>query len=192
MTALTERRAKRTLAPNHAPLPLIVLGALVLAAVPVIGPAPVRADAPKSSPRNSIRSIQTVRIGKMLTTYDITVTSTTEFPMRDEIVTLSIGGQEFNNSHYIPGGDLNTLVFSLTQKQFQSLPPGATAIIYYGRDDAALPQAQWALGTLDKNMLDRGLIGSPVTASPVAASPVRTGRISASNLHVASQRKGKK
>lgn len=203
MTPRSERRVKRPLAPNSAPLPLLALGAFFLTAAS--GSGPVRADAPSGSHPSSIRSVRTVRSGRIIS-YDITVTSTTEFPMRDELVTLDIGGQEFSNSHYLPGGDLNTLVFSLTQKQFQSLPTVAVGVIYYGKDDAALPKAQWAVGTLDKAMLDHALTASPVTddsilAAPVAGSPISLGRVLAGRVktgpapskpHAIAQRKDKK
>jgi len=180
MTPPTERRAARPLAPARALLPASFFCLLCLGAAP-----PAQADSPAAA-KSSIRSLRTVRTGHALS-YDITVTSTAEFPMRDEIVTLAIGGQEFSNSHYLPGGDLNTLVFSLTPQQFQGLQTGAPAVVYYGRDDAAIPKAQWALGTLNKALLDRVLLPAPVKAAPVKAGPAP-----AVKLPAASQRKGKK
>lgn len=166
MTALTERRATRAPARSRALLP-----ALLFCLLPLGAAAPAGADAPQ----NSIRSIRTVHTGRLVT-YDITVTSSAEFPMNDSVVTLSIGGKEFINSSYAPGGTLNTLVFSLTRSQFQSLKNGAPVAVYYGQDNAAIPAAQWNFGTLDMGLLDKGTISAtptrPVTTvvTPVTAA----------------------
>lgn len=108
-----------------------------------------------TAPQNAIRAIQTVHTGRSVITYSITLTSTAEFPMNDSVVTLSIGGKEFINSTYAPGGTLNTLVFSLTRAQFLSLKSGAPVAVYYGQDNAALPDAQWNFGKLDLSLLDK-------------------------------------
>ena len=207
MTLRSECRAKRPLAPDRAPSPLAALGVSILASVSVSGLTPALADAPAGGHQGKIVSMQTVHTGRLIS-YDITVTSPDEFPMRDEIVTLSVGGETFSNSHYIPGTDLNTLVFSLTQQQFQSLPTGTAAVVYYGQDDAGILKAQWVLGTSDKGILDIPQLGSPIAVSPVRVGPilaapgalvsrVKTGQGSASNTHAASghvvaQQKGKK
>lgn len=156
MTALTPRQAQRPLAWSRVLLPAALLGLLPLAA--------------SAAPSNTVQSIQTVetqvqppqasksRMAKLaapLTTYNITVTSTDDFPMTDSIVTLSIGGKEFTSSAYAPGGAMNTLVFSLTRAQFQSLSTGDKIALYYGADNAALPAAQWNFGTLDLSRLDK-------------------------------------
>ena len=182
MTALTERRAKRTLAWSRALLPALFFCLLSLGAACPVGAV---------TPVNSIRSIRTVRTGGRLVTYDITLTSSAEFPMNDSVVTLSIGGREFINSSYGSDGTLNTLVFSLTRSEFQSLKNGAPVVVYYGEDNAAIPAAQWNFGTLDLGLLDRGtlitlptgpvttigapvtIIGAPVTLTAMTAA-VRT------------------
>ncbi len=163
MSALTERQAKRMLARPRA-LPPLLFPALLCCLLP-LGSVPASADAPQ----NSIRSIRSVVTGGRLTTYDITVTSTAEFPMGDAVVTLSIGGKEFINSSYAPGGTLNSLVFSLTRSQFLSLKNGAPVAVYYGADNAALPAAQWNFGTLDLRLLNRGVISRPISSLPAAS-----------------------
>lgn len=169
MTTLTEWRAGRS--PVPLPLPSAALGAFILAAVSTSSLIPARADTPTGGHQGRILAMKTVHTGRLIS-YDITVTSPDEFPMRDEIVTLSIGGQTFSNSHYLSGGDLNTLVFSLTQKQFQSFPAGTAAVVYYGQDDAAISKAQWVLGTSDKSILDKIQIGIPVVISPARGGPI--------------------
>ncbi len=123
-----------------------------------------------AAPTNTIQSIKTVQTRvvqirapqsraalavALVTTYDVTVSSTDDFPMNDSVVTLSIGGKEFINSSYGLGGTLKTLVFSLTRPQFQSLKTGDPVLVYYGQDNAALPAAQWGFGTLNLSMLDK-------------------------------------
>lgn len=183
MTALTGRRAKRTLAWSRALLPTLLFCLLPLGGVCPASAAP---------PLNSIRSIRTVVTGGRVITYDITLTSSAEFPMNDSVVTLSIGGKEFINSSYGTDGTLNTLVFSLTRSQFQSLKNGAPVVVYYGADNAAIPAAQWNFGTLDLGLLDQGtiitrpirpvmtvgtpvtVVGTPVTATMTAAVKTMT------------------
>lgn len=165
MTALTERRPKRTLARRRALLPTLLFCLLPLGAA-----LPAGAD----TPQNSIRSIRTVLTGGRLITYDITVTSSAEFPMNDAVVTLSIGGKEFINSSYAPGGTLNTLVFSLTRREFQSLKNGAPVAVYYGQDNAAIPAAHWNFGTLNMGLLDRNtIIAEPLRPVTTAVTPAK-------------------
>ncbi len=108
-----------------------------------------------AAPTNTVSAIQTVRTGPSLITYNITVTSSDDFPMNDSVVTLSVGGKEFINSAYGPGGTLKTLVFSLTRPQFLSLKNGDPVFVYYGADNAAVSAAQWSFGTLDLSLLDK-------------------------------------
>lgn len=145
----------------------VLLAAALACLLPLSAPPPTRADAPKSSVaalKNSIVAIRSVVDGRRPTTYTITLTSTAEFPMTNSVVTLNIGGQEFINSSYAPGGSLNTLVFSLTRSQFSSLKSGAPVVVYYGADNAALPAAQWSFGALDLSLLRRV---TPISPGPV-------------------------
>lgn len=191
MTFPPKRWARRTPARSRALLPALLFCLLPL------GGTPAGADAPQ----NSIVSLQTIRTGP-LTTYDIAVTSTAEFPMDDAIVTLNIGGTEFTNSHYAPSGTLNTLVFSLTRAQFLSLKSGAPVAVYYGADNAAIPAARWQFGALNTAMLDRGIAPTLVLPSPIKvtvpvgiAAPVKTSlppSVKAAGAHAATPQKGKK
>ncbi len=180
MTALTPRQAQRPLAWSRVLLPAALFGLLPLAA--------------SAAPTNTVESIQTVQTQVLpppasksqadksktasfaapLTTYNITVTSTDDFPMTDSIITLSIGGKEFTSSAYAPGGAMNSLVFSLTRAQFQSLSTGDKITLYYGADNAALPAAQWNFGTLDLSRLDKPgtAAAKSVTTKTVAAKTV--------------------
>ena len=189
MTSPAKRRARRLPAPSRVLLPTLLLCLLPLGAA-----SPAGAD----TPQNSIVSLQTVHTGPLVT-YDIAVTSTAEFPMGDAIVTLNIGGTEFINSRYAPGGTLNTLVFSLTRTQFLSLKNGAAVSVYYGADNATIPAAQWQFGALNMTMLDRGI--TPVLPSPIkvagpisVAGPVKTTllpSVKAASVHAAAVQKGK-
>lgn len=145
MTSFLKHRAGRTPARSRALVPALFFCLLPLGAALPAGAA---------TPQNSIVSLQTVRTGPLVS-YDIAVTSTAEFPMGDAVVTLNIGGAEFINSRYAPGGTLNTLVFSLTRAQFLSLKNGAPVSVYYGADNAAIPAAQWQFGALNTAMLDK-------------------------------------
>ena len=153
-------------------LPTALLCLLPLSALPA---APAAPAATPGSAASSISALKTARSGRQ-TFYEITVTSTAEFPMRDEAVVLAIGGQEFSYSRYLPGGDMNTLVFSVTAKQFAALPSGAAATVYYGHDDAALPAARWNLGSFDKSLLDRAPVGGPA-GGPALTDTVKSGTV---------------
>lgn len=171
MTSPLKRRAGR------APARSRVLVSALLCLLPLGAALPAGAAAPQ----NTIVSLQTVHTGKLIS-YDIAVTSTAEFPMGDAIVTLNIGGVEFINSHYAPGGTLNTLVFSLTRAQFLSLKNGAAVSVYYGADNAAIPAAQWQFGALNTAMLDKGVIlklPPVVPAKPALLSSVKAAGASA-------------
>lgn len=117
------------------------------------------------APQNAVTAIKTVRSNPSIVTYNITVTSTDEFPMNDSVVTLSVGGKEFINSSYGPDGTLHSLVFSLTRTQFLGLKTGDPVLVYYGASNAALSAAQWDFGTLDLSLLDKPAATTP-TATP--------------------------
>ena len=64
---------------------------------------------------NTVKSIQTVGAN-----VEITVKSAQEFDVRDEVVALQIGSQIFSNSHPPADGDTHTLIFVLTQAEWDS------------------------------------------------------------------------
>ncbi|MGI4789036.1 MAG: hypothetical protein ACRYFS_09320 [Janthinobacterium lividum] len=180
MTARLKRLGERP------PARRALLPTLLCCLLPLVTTISAGADTPK----NSISAIRTVVTDGHLITYDITLTSTAEFPMNDSVVTLSIGGTEFINSTYAPGGTLKTLIFTLTRSQFLSLKNGAPVAVYYGEDNAAISAAQWNFGTLDLSLLDRRIITVPIPVAPIKiAAPIKT--VTAPILHAATQRKGK-
>ncbi len=134
----------------------MLLPALLLCLFPLKGAS--------AAPQNTVTAIKTVHTGASVITYNITVTSSDEFPMNDSVVTLSIGGKEFINSSYGSDGTLHTLVFSLTRLQFLSLKSGAPVLVYYGASNAAISAAQWNFGSLDLSLLDK-----PAASTPTAA-----------------------
>ncbi len=96
---------------------------------------------------NAIQSIRTVQ-----GTVEIELTSATEFPVRDELVRLRIGAQEFTRSRPPRDGRLNALIFTLTAEQFDKLADGDEVIVQYGRDGAS---QRWRFGKLDKRLKDK-------------------------------------
>lgn len=83
---------------------------------------------------------------------DITVTSAREFPVAGMLAVLRIGSQSFTLSRYV-GGDLHTLVFTLTIDEFDALDDGASVSVQYGSGNPAPPGRSWSFGTLRKRCL---------------------------------------
>ena len=78
------------------------------------------------------------------------------FPVRDQIIVLQIGALLFFLSGY-PNGDLNTVVFTLTEEQFAAVSDGDPVIVQYG---IAPSDEVWQFGNLDKSILDQSGIGT--------------------------------
>jgi hypothetical protein len=74
-----------------------------------------------------------------------------EFPVRDQIMVLQIGALQFFLSAY-PNGDLNTVVFTLTEDEFAAVSDGDPVIVQYG---IAPSDEVWRFGNLDKTILDQ-------------------------------------
>jgi len=103
---------------------------------------------------NVIRSIRAVEASTSLQGrpgIEIELSSDQAFPVRNELVVLRIGEQEFSVSRY-PTGDTHALVFTLTPEEFDKTANGDGVIVQYGRGEA---QEQWDFGTLDKSRLQR-------------------------------------
>ena len=96
---------------------------------------------------NTVKSIQTVGAN-----VEITVQSAQEFDVRDEVVALQIGSQIFSNSRPPADGDTHTLIFVLTQAEFDSLATGDVIAVGWGSDAASNARN---FGTLDKSMLNQ-------------------------------------
>ena len=71
-----------------------------------------------------------------------------EFPVRNEILLLLIGARTFFLSAYL--GDLNNIVFTLTEKEFAEVAYGEPVIVQYG---AGPSNELWQFGNLDKSIL---------------------------------------
>ena len=96
---------------------------------------------------NTIKSIQTVG-----SNIEITVKSGQEFDVRNEVVTLQIGSQRFGNSHSPADGDTHSLIFVLTQSEWDSLATGDPITLGWGIDASSNPRN---FGTLDKSLLNK-------------------------------------
>jgi hypothetical protein len=62
----------------------------------------------------------------------------------------------YQNSPY-PNGDLNTVVFTLTEEEFAAVCDGDPVIVQYG---TAPSDEVWQFGNLDKTILDQYGIGA--------------------------------
>jgi hypothetical protein len=82
---------------------------------------------------------------------EIEVFSADEFPVRDQIMVLQVGAYQFYLSRY-PNGDLNTVVFTLTEDEFAGLTCGDPVTVQYG---VGPPDEVWQFGPLDKSILDQ-------------------------------------
>lgn len=103
-------------------------------------------EASPQQPVNTIKSMTTV--GQ---TVEITVNSGAGFDVRDELVVMIIGDQQFTTSRSPDDGSLNELTFILTLEEWNQLATGDPVIVQFGEDDDN-PQN---FGTLDKSLLNK-------------------------------------
>jgi hypothetical protein len=82
---------------------------------------------------------------------EIQLTSDDQFPVRDEIMVLQIGARQFFLSAY-PNGDLNSVVFTLTEEEFAAVSCEEPVIVQYG---IAPSDEVWQFGNLDKTFLEQ-------------------------------------
>ena len=115
----------------------LALALVALAALPFF---------PATAGANTITSITSV--GQ---TVEITVNSGAGFDVRDELVLLIIGDQQFTTSRSPDDGSLNELTFILTLDEWNQLATGDPVIVQFGEDDDN-PQN---FGTLDKSLLNK-------------------------------------
>ncbi len=101
---------------------------------------------PVTAGANTITSITSV--GQ---TVEITMQSGAGFDVRDELVLLIIGDQQFTTSRSPDDGSLNQLTFILTLDEWNQLATGDPVIVQFGEDDDN-PQS---FGTLDKSLLNK-------------------------------------
>jgi hypothetical protein len=84
---------------------------------------------------------------------EIEIFSEAGFPVRDQIVVLRMGEHEYTISRYA-SGDLHTLIFTLSDKEFAKAGDGEEMIVKYGRG-ASRSIKKWNLGRLKKSMMNR-------------------------------------
>ena len=133
MAAPTQARAARGRVPS---LALVALACLLFFA-----------PAAAAQGNHTIRSITTV--GQ---TVEITVHSTIQFDVRDELVVLMIGDQEFTTSRSPEDGNLNELIFVLTLDEWNQVATGDRVSVQFGEDDT--PDHR-NFGRLDKSLLNK-------------------------------------
>ncbi len=101
---------------------------------------------PQEGDVNEIRSIERVGDDVLIELY-----SSREFPVRDALIRLHIGDNEFTRSQSPPDGSLNTLIFILPADQFaQQIESGDPVSVDFGDD-----QMKWEFGKLDKSLLGK-------------------------------------
>ena len=83
---------------------------------------------------------------------EITVGSAQEFDVRDEVVALKVGSHIFSTSRSSADGDTRTLIFVLTQDEWDSLATGDAITLGWGSDATGNPRN---FGTLDKSLLNK-------------------------------------
>ena len=119
---------------------------------PVVDNTPGPEDTPAL---NVITGIHRVGAAKALDDnhgVEIELLSNRPFPVRDELVILKVGEEEFELSRYPESGDLNVLTFTLTADQFDRIATGERVTVQYGRGRGT---DHWDFGWLDKGRLKR-------------------------------------
>ena len=100
---------------------------------------------------NTIKGIATVTMPD-ITQVEITLTSTRQFDVRDDILTLQIGTTTFTLSRSPDDGSLNTVIFALTPAEFAATKTKDPVTVYFGSSSPTSADA-WNFGTLDKSLL---------------------------------------
>jgi hypothetical protein len=105
-----------------------------------------RGGGPPERDENVVQSIRTVD-----GTVEIELRSSREFPVRSEVVVLTIGDKQFLKSKSPEGGSLKTLIFILTEEEFEELIDEAPMSVGYGkRPGDHMPR--WNFGQLKKSL----------------------------------------
>jgi hypothetical protein len=102
-----------------------------------------------AEPVNVIRGIGLAASGVDV---EIELESTTEFPVRNELVVLRIGSRVFTTSRHPADGSLNRLIFVLSHDELARLQPGETVVVEYGRNGTG---PRWNFGRLTRSLLGR-------------------------------------
>lgn len=83
---------------------------------------------------------------------EIELYSSEQFPVRNQLVVLTIGKSDFTLARYPDEGDLNRLIFTLTLDEFDQLVSGDPISVRYGPDlDSSYDQRDF--GLLDKDLI---------------------------------------
>jgi hypothetical protein len=104
---------------------------------------------------NTIRAIRAVPNSTYLLGqpgYEVEVTSSREFPARDELAIMRIGKQQIALSRYPDSGDSHTLIFTLTTEQYAQTASGDHVMVQYGQQGLG---ERWDFGQLDKGLLSK-------------------------------------
>ena len=97
--------------------------------------------------QNTVKSITATGSGDI----EIVVTSSREFPVRNQLIYLTVGGQQFSRSRSPADGSLNTLIFTIPGDTYSRLAGGEPMSVQFG--DGRPAGDRWDFGTLDKGML---------------------------------------
>lgn len=97
--------------------------------------------------QNTVKSITATASGDI----EVVVTSSREFPVRDQLVYLTIGGQQFSRSRSPADGSLNTLIFILPSDAYSRMAGGEPMSVQFG--EGRFAGDRWDFGTLNKGML---------------------------------------
>lgn len=118
-----------------------------------VAATPDRATQPASKKSVSLRMVPSSMALDGRAGVEIEVQSDREFPVRNELVMLRIGAQQFMLSRYSENGDTHTLIFTLTLDEFAKTSSGDLLTVQYGNDPN--PAERWDFGPLDKSLLNQ-------------------------------------
>ena len=109
---------------------------------------------------NTVKSVRAVG-----NSVEIELESSKQFEVRDDLIVLRIGDQDFSLSKTPKDGSLNRLIFMLPAKAFEALPDGAAMTVSFRSDNASGDVSatggtrrggpRWDFGKLNKSLLQR-------------------------------------
>jgi hypothetical protein len=94
--------------------------------------------------RSRSRQLSTGRV------VDLGIRARTHFPVTNALPVLVMGGKRFSTSHYPKDGRLDTLVFSVPERDYRALPEQGPMIVQYGK---VSPHKLWRLPDYTKSNL---------------------------------------
>ena len=109
---------------------------------------------------NTVKAIRAVD-----NTVEIELESSKQFEIRNDVIVLRIGNQEFSRSRSPKDGSLNRLIFMLPAKAFAALPDGESMVVSFRSDNVPGDVSatggrtrggpRWDFGKLNKSLLQR-------------------------------------